>query len=170
MTEDHGTPIKGIRFRRPVEDDHLTVVAVADDWWGGRRMRAFLPRFWFRHFTGTSWIAETDDGHLMGFLIGFISPDHPDQAYAHMIGTSPNSRHRGVGRGLYERFFDDARAHGATSVIAITWPGNQVSVGFHRSMGFVPEEGQGSQRLYGTPSYPDYDGEGQDRAVFIYQL
>jgi hypothetical protein len=51
-------------------------------------------------------------------------------------------------------------------VTAITWPGNRVSVGFHRALGFVPEDGPGTQRLYGTPAYPDYDAEGDDRVVF----
>jgi hypothetical protein len=51
-------------------------------------------------------------------------------------------------------------------VSAITWPGNRVSVGFHRAMGFAPDDGPGTQRLYGTPAYPDYDGEGDDRVVF----
>lgn len=159
-----------LRFRRPIEADHAVVVAQVNDWWGGRRMRAMLPRLWFRHFAATSWIAETQEGRLMGFLIGFISPDHPDEAYVHMLGTSPNLRHRGVGRALYERFFDDARARGAHRVVSVTWPGNQVSVGFHRAMGFVPDDGSGTQPLYGTSAYADYDGEGEDRVVFTKSL
>ena len=47
-----------LRFRRPIEADHPVVSAVVDEWWGGRKMRAILPRLWFRHFAGTSWIAE----------------------------------------------------------------------------------------------------------------
>jgi hypothetical protein len=52
-------PLSGIRFRRPVEADHPAVVSVVDQWWGGRRIHDLLPRLWFQHFTGTSWIAET---------------------------------------------------------------------------------------------------------------
>ena len=29
-----------------------TIVELVDEWWGGRRMRALLPRLWFQHFTG----------------------------------------------------------------------------------------------------------------------
>ena len=111
-----------IRYRRPTEADYLTVVRVVDDWWGGRRMDVLLPRLWLQHFTGTSWLAETDDGRLAGFLIGFLSPDHPDQAYCHMIATNPNLRQRGIGGELYARFFADARAAGRHRVVAITWP------------------------------------------------
>ena len=58
-----------------------------------------------------------------------------------MVATSPNHRRSGLGRLLYERFFEDARARGARRVGAVTWPGNRVSVGFHRAMGFVPSTG-----------------------------
>jgi ribosomal protein S18 acetylase RimI-like enzyme len=155
-----------LRFRRPSEADHATIVGQVDDWWGGRRVHDILPRLWFQHFTGTSWVVEDADGRLVGFLVGFISSDHPDEAYIHMVGTSPNHRRSGLGRALYERFYEDARGAGARRVSAITWPGNRVSVGFHRAMGFVPADDAGTQNLYGTPAYPDYDAEGGDRVVF----
>jgi ribosomal protein S18 acetylase RimI-like enzyme len=154
-------------FRRPTEADHARIVGSVDDWWGGRRMRALLPRLWFQHFTGTSWIAETADGTVAGFLIGFVSPDRPTDAYVHLIATNPNLRRRGLGRALYERFFDDVRGQGVRRVLAITWPGNRASVGFHRAMGFVPSEGPGFTPIYGTPAYPDYDADGEDRVVFV---
>lgn len=161
---------EGIRFRRPVEADHRFLVDRVDQWWGGRRIHQLLPRLWLRHFSGMSWIAEEASGTIVGFLVGFVSPDHPDQAYVHMVATDPNHRGAGLGRALYERFFDDVRARGVRRVTTITWPGNRVSVGFHRAMGFMPEDGPGTQRLYGTPAYPDYDAEGDDRVVFSREL
>ena len=159
-----------LRFRRPTETDHARIVGQVDDWWGGRRLHDILPRLWFQHFTGTSWVVEDGDGRLAGFLVGFVSPDHPADAYIHMVGTSPNHRRSGLGRALYERFFEDVKGRGARRVSAITWPGNRVSVGFHRAMGFEPATGPGTQNLYGTPAYPDYDAEGDDRVVFSREL
>ena len=159
-----------IRLRRPVEADHRVLVGRIDDWWGGRQLHQLLPRLWFQHFTGTSWVAEDEAGHLLGFLVGFVSADRPDEAYIHMVGTDPNRRRGGLGRRLYEQFFADARERGARRVIAITWPGNQVSVRFHRAMGFRPADGPGTQNLYGTPAYPDYDADGDDRVVFSREL
>jgi GNAT superfamily N-acetyltransferase len=155
-----------LRFRRPVADDHRFIVARVDHWWGGRKLHYLLPRLWLDHFTGTSWIVENGEGITIGFLVGFVSPDHPEEAYIHMVGTDPNHRGKGLGRALYERFFEDMRERGVRRVSAITWPGNRVSAGFHRAMGFAPDDGPGTQRLYGTPAYPDYDGEGDDRVVF----
>jgi ribosomal protein S18 acetylase RimI-like enzyme len=111
-----------------------------------------------------------EEGVVIGFLVGFISPDRPDRAYVHMVATDPNHRRVGLGRALYERFFEDVRARGVRRVTAITWPGNRVSVGFHRAMGFTATEGSGTQRLYGTPAFPDYDAEGDDRVVFSREL
>ena len=159
-----------IRLRRPVEADHPRLVGQIDDWWGGRALHQLFPRLWFQHFNGTSWVAEDADGHLVGFLVGFISPERPDEAYVHMIATSPNHRTAGLGRMLYERFFADVAPRGVRCVTAITWPGNRVSVGFHRAMGFTPSAGPGTQNLYGTPAYPDYDAHGDDRVVFSREL
>jgi len=164
------TEPEGITFRRPTEDDYSRISRVMDDWWGGRSMAALLPRLWLQHFTGTSWLAETADGALAGFLIGFMSPDRPDTAYCHFIATSPNLRKRGLGRALYERFFADARAAGRTRVTAITWPANRLSLAFHRALGFEVQQGPGSQNLYGTPAQASYDFEREDRAVLVRRI
>jgi ribosomal protein S18 acetylase RimI-like enzyme len=159
-----------LRFRRPTEADHPTIVGLVDGWWGGRHLHELLPRLWFQHVTGTSWIAETGHGALAGFLIGFVSPDHPDEAYVHLAATSPNVRRRGVGTALYERFFADVRTRGARHVRAICWPGNRVAVEFHRAIGFRALEGPGTRNIYGVRAFPDYDYDGEDRTVFVIEL
>jgi ribosomal protein S18 acetylase RimI-like enzyme len=164
------TESTALRFRRPTEDDHARIVGLVDEWWGGRRMRALLPRLWFQHFTGTSWIAEEESGRLAGFIVAFISQDDPSTGYVHMVAADPNKRRGGVGRALYEQVFGDLRPRGVRRVRAVTWPGNRQSVSFHRSMGFRVDAGPDTQNLYGTPAYADYDGEGDDRVVFTRDL
>ena len=159
-----------IRYRRPTEADYRAIVTVVNDWWGGRPIDVLLPRLWLQHFTRTSWVGESDTGRLAGFLVGFLSPDRPAEAYCHLVAANPNLRRMGIGSELYERFFADGRAGGRTRVVAVTWPGNRVAIAFHRALGFEPEAGPGTQNLYGTPAYPAYDAEREDRTVLVRSL
>jgi ribosomal protein S18 acetylase RimI-like enzyme len=168
-TEAAPDPGAGITYRRPAEADYLRIVRVVDDWWG-RSLSSLLPRLWLQHFTGTSWLAEQPDGRIAGFLIGFLSPDHADMAYCHMIATSPSLRRHGVGAALYEHFISDARADGRTILQAVTWPGNYASLAFHRSLGFEIVEGPGSQNLYGTPAQAGFDFDRDDKAIMIRRI
>ena len=49
--------------------DYGRVIAVVDEWWGGREMRAMLPKLFFVHFQSTSFVAEAD-GQRIGFHHG----------------------------------------------------------------------------------------------------
>jgi predicted GNAT superfamily acetyltransferase len=142
-------------------------MAVIDDWWGGRPMADMLPRLFFEHFTDTSFVAERD-GELAGFLVGFRSQSRPAEAYIHFVGIHPAERGRGLGRQLYERFFDAVRARGCAEVHAVTSPVNRGSIAFHQRMGFAIEPGEA--RVDGVPVTVGYDGDGQDRVRFVRPL
>jgi ribosomal protein S18 acetylase RimI-like enzyme len=160
-----GPTAAAVRFRRPSEADHRLIVDLVDEWWGGQRVHHLLPRLWFRHFGGTSWIAESPDGRLAGFLVGFVSPDRPNEGYAHLVAVNPNLRRKGIGRALYERFFEDLRSRGASLVATTAWPDNRPAVAFHRALGFIVDDGPGTRPVHGVPAYPDYDGDRDDRVV-----
>jgi GNAT superfamily N-acetyltransferase len=162
LGDEGGGPL---RFRRPIEADHRLIVELVDEWWGGQRVRHLLPRLWFQHFTATSWVAETADGRLAGFLIGFVSPDRPGEAYVHLVAANPNLRRVGVGRALYERFFDEARLRGISRVSAVSEPDNRAAVAFHLALGFRLDSGPGTRPIHGVPAFPDYDGDRADRVV-----
>lgn len=68
-------------------------------------MSAMLPRLFFEYFSDTSLIAEAS-GERIGFLVGFMPPTPSADAYVHFVGVHPDYRHAGVGRALYEAFFD----------------------------------------------------------------
>ena len=136
------------RLRPAQPDDHAAMMAVVDDWWG-KPMQALLPRLFLDHFHRTSLVAETGDGQMVGFLVGFLSPSEPDQAHVHFVAVDPDRRGVGLARTLYETFFALAETDGRTEVHAITGAANDVSVAFHRSMGFVVSD-----------PIPDYDHPG----------
>ncbi len=123
-------------MRQARRTDHRRIVAVIDDWWGGRRMAALVPSLFLEHFAGTSYVAESPDGELAGFLIGFVSQDHPDEAYVHFLGVRPDQRGGGLGRQLHDTFADAVASRGVATVRCVTSTTNTASVAFHTSIGF----------------------------------
>ena len=146
-----------VRHAEPA--DYGRVIARINTWWGGRDMAPMLPRLFFVHFEGTSYVVDDEDGQLAAFLIGFLSQTDPEEAYVHFVGIAPELRGEGLGRVLYERFFADARAHGRTVVRCVTSPANEDSIAFHRALGFEVER-----------VASDYDGPGEDRVLFVKRL
>jgi ribosomal protein S18 acetylase RimI-like enzyme len=146
-----------IRHARP--SDYGRVIGRVNVWWRGREMAPALPRLFFIHFEGTSFVAEGEDEELAGFLCGFLSQTDPSEAYIHFVGISPERRGQGLGRTLYERFFAEARAQGRSLVRCVTSPANEDSVAFHRALGFEVDHVAES-----------YDGPGEDRVLLVKHL
>jgi len=136
--------------------DYADVIGVVDEWWGGRQMAAMLPKLFFVHFRDTSFAAE-DDGRLAGFLCGFRSQTHDDEAYIHFVGVDPAHRGGGLGRALYERFFEAVAPR--TVIRAVTSPVNERSVAFHQALGFEVERVD-----------ENYDGQGEARVLLVKRL
>src|SRR5947207_14325582 len=144
----------GIRHAEP--GDYAAIIGVVDDWWGGRAMAAMLPKLFFVHFHDTSFVAE-DDGELSGFICGFRSQTFEPEAYVHFVGVDPGRRGSGLGRLLYERFFEAVRPRAI--VRAVTSPANEPSLAFHRALGFDVERIDDA-----------YDGRGEPRALLVKRL
>jgi predicted GNAT superfamily acetyltransferase len=143
-------------IRHADPSDYARVIAVVNEWWGGRSMTPMLPKLFFVHFRDTSFVAEVD-GALAGFLCGFRSQTFDDEAYVHFMGVSPASRGSGLARALYERFFEAVRPRSV--VRAVTSPVNERSVAFHRAIGFEVERVD-----------EDYDGAGEARVLLVRRL
>ena len=149
---DVATPA-GLVVRRARADDWERVVAAMPAWWGGRDLTHLLPRIFFEHFRATSWVADEPGGELAGFLVGFLCPDHADEAYCHFIGVAPAHRRSGLARLLYGRLIAAARADGRTAVRAVTAVVNRDSIAFHRRLGFALLPGE--LEVDGLPALDD---------------
>jgi ribosomal protein S18 acetylase RimI-like enzyme len=145
-----------IRHARP--SDYGRVIGRVNVWWDGRDMAPMLPKLFFLHFEGTSFVAEEGE-ELAGFLCGFLSQTDDTEAYIHFMGVSPERRGEGIGRMLYEHFFDEVRRYGRTTVRCVTSPTNDDSVSFHEALGFEVDR-----------VVPDYDGPGEDRVLLVRRL
>jgi ribosomal protein S18 acetylase RimI-like enzyme len=145
-----------VTIRHAQPSDYGRVIGRVNAWWGGRDMAPMLPKLFFLHFEGTSFVAEREDGQLAGFLVGFVSQTDPSEAYIHFVGVDPAARESGLGRELYERFFAAVRARGCSVVRCVTSPGNADAVAFHQALGFEVER-----------TVADYDGPGEDRTLLV---
>ena len=163
-SEDETPLANGFHIREIRESDHLRVIQVVDEWWGGRHVAQLLPKLFFEHFQNTSIVVENDGRELVAFLVGFLSQSRSSEAYIHFVGVNPHYRKLGIARQLYGRFIESVRAKGCARVCLITSPLNKGSIAFHERMGFKAELGDGF--LDGIPVFQNYDGSGNSRVRF----
>jgi ribosomal protein S18 acetylase RimI-like enzyme len=156
-----------MRIRQAREADYGHIIGVLDAWWAERKMTDMLPRLFFKHFTDTSFVID-EDGLAVAFLIGFVSPSDPGQAYVHFMGVDPRRRRQGLASRLYAHFFETVRARGCAVVRCLTSPVNTGSIAFHTRLGFAVEPGD--QVVDGLAVHSDYDGPGEDRVLFVKRL
>ncbi|WP_282173763.1 GNAT family N-acetyltransferase [Cytobacillus firmus] len=113
------------------------------------------------------FVAEKD-GEIFGFLIGFLSQTHPNEAYIHFVGVNPAVRKQSIGKQLYNKFFDMVKTNNRQIVRCVTSPVNKTSIAYHTRMGFNIEEGD--KLIDGISITSDYDGPDQNRVLFVKQL
>lgn len=138
---------------RPItKPDFDHIVEVVDRWWGGASRMQPDPIFFYE--LGELARVVVDDGTIAGFVLAFLAPHPEPVGYIHLVGVHPDYRRRGVGKLVYAWFEDECKKRGARSVKAISAPGNEGSILFHRGIGWtVTEEA-------------DYAGPGRARIVF----
>ncbi len=155
--------ISDIVIRNAESDDYHRVVSVMPGWWGGRDLSSAVQKIFFIHFQKTTFIAEKNST-LCGFLIGFMSQSRPDEGYIHFAGVHPEWRRVGLGRNLYERFFEMCRHNNRFIVRSCTSPINTLSVEFHQRLGFIIE--QGDTIINGVEVTANYLGAGDHKVLF----
>lgn len=145
-----------MKTRGITKADFDYIVSVLDRWWGGPSGERAHPVYFYE--LGNDALIAEEDGEIIGFLLGFVTPSAPPVGYVHLVGIHPDQRRHGVGKELYEEFMERCRAAGAEQLKAITTVGNDGSVRFHVALGFGVEE------------VADYAGEGRARLVFTKTL
>lgn len=134
--------MNNIKIRNGRATDHENVISVMPGWWGGRDLTSAVLKVFFIHFSNTTFIAEMKDD-LVGFLVGFLSQSEKNVGYIHFAGVHPDYRKAGIGRILYQKFYDACKTDDRFIVKSCTSPINKLSVAFHLRMGFGIEPGDG---------------------------
>ena len=146
----------GIVIDRVRDGDLAEIMRDFERFWGDRELpRALHHPMFFCEFADTALAARRgtgDTSEIAGYLLGFVAP--AGYGYIHLVAIRDDARSLGLGRRLYQQFAAIAGQRGATALKAITSPGNEGSIAFHRRMGFAEI----------TPD-PDYLGSGRPRVV-----
>jgi GNAT superfamily N-acetyltransferase len=142
--------------RKITKTDFDRIVEVIDHWWGGPISTFAHPIFFYE--LGDMALVVEHDGTLIGFLLGFLAHVPEPVGYIHLVGIHPEHRRRGVGRLLYSKFTESARALGCAKLKAITTTGYEGSLRFHLAQGWQSQE------------IDDYAGPGRKRIVFTKEL
>jgi GNAT superfamily N-acetyltransferase len=143
------------------KSDFDQIVTDFVDFWGDERTKSLHNPILLYEFGNSAFVAKEGE-KVIGYLFGFISQTGP-VGYVKFIGVRRTHQKRGIGRRLYERFTEFARAKGCKELKAITSPGNKGSVAFHQKLGMKLE---GEPNAEGVPVVRDYSGPGIDRVVF----
>ncbi|MBP1704785.1 MAG: GCN5-related N-acetyltransferase [Chloroflexi bacterium] len=159
-------PAPPFTLRHPVEDDHIRLLGILSGW-PERPLRPMLAGLLLREMSDLSWLAETDDGRVIGMLLGLAGAGRPEEAAIALVGVDPAFRRRGIGRALVERFVADAGRRGSTRVMAAVRPDDRITLAFFAALGFEPDAGPGTVHIYGVPASSDWDGPGEDRAILL---
>ena len=155
------TPSSAPSSDAPLTTGHLTkarydaLVSEIDRWWSGPTSALAHPILFYE--LGQLGQVVEAGGQLVGFLLGFITPDG-ETGYVHLVGIDPHYRRRGVGKLLYDSFERECRAAGCKALKAITTLGNEGSVRFHVALGWIATE------------VADYAGPERPRVVFRKEL
>ncbi len=133
---------------------------IVDFWDSSRTLGLHHPTLIYE-FGNTSFVVKEND-KVIAYLFGFLSQTE-SAGYIHLIGVRKNYRGNGYGKLLYNNFEAIAKQHGCSKLKAITIPGNQTSILFHKNIGMKL---LGEKNVEGIEIIKDYSGPGLDRVVF----
>lgn len=133
---------------------------IVDFWGSDRTLGIHHPMFIYEF--GSTAFAIKDNQKVVAYLFGLFSQTE-QTGYIHLIGVRKHYQGKGLGKMLYANFETIARQHGCSKLKAITTPGNQASIRFHKKIGMRL---LGEKNADGIEVIKDYAAPGQDRVVF----
>ena len=93
------TPLAAITIRSPRREDGATVWQLVADTASLDDNSMYCNLLQCSHFASTCAIAEID-GEVVGWLSGYIAPEHPDTYFVWQVCVAENARGRGLAKRL----------------------------------------------------------------------
>lgn len=131
------------------------------DFWGSDRTLSLHHPMFIYQFGNTAFVIKDKD-NVIAYLFGFFSQTDKT-GYVHLVGVRQSWQGQGLGKKLYDYFTTLAKRQGCNKLKAMTTPGNQTSISFHKKIGMRLI---GERNENGIEVVKNYSGPGQDRVVF----
>jgi len=157
-------------MRNTEEEDFVEIADLAENCEPMETERNSIYHIFTKFFKSTSFVVELESGEITGFLLGFISPENPEEAYIHLLCVDPKIRRKNIGKMLVEKFIEVAALKGCKKVYLITKPINWNSISFYRKLGFMECKIGDIINIMGVPAIRNYDGMGEHMVVFYMEL
>lgn len=135
-----------IKIRLMEADDFDAVVAIDE-----KVLRTARPEYYEMKFEKlfksleylpTSLVAETDDGRVVGFVMGQLYMGEfgilQEEASLDTIGVDPELQHQGIGERLVEEFMDHLKELGVHKVNTLVDQNDSKLIGFFKANRFTP--------------------------------
>lgn len=154
------------QIRNVKEEDFQVISEIANHCSPMATERNSIYHLFTKFFNQTSLVIETEDKVTIGFLLGFVSQNNPQDAYIHLLCVIPPWRKKGLAKALVKEFLDFLSKKGCRKVYLITSPGNKKAINFYRAMGFKVDNNGREIIMDGINTFKDYNGSGEHKVVF----
>lgn len=109
---------------------------------------------WCRDFAGTSLVAELD-GHIVGYVIGFVRPQATDTVFVWQIAVDHAQRGRGIGAQLLHTLLNSVAAQGISVLETTISPDNAASIAMFTSVARARGADITTSPLFDAGDFPD---------------
>lgn len=157
-------------IRNAREEDFLRIAEISTYCPPMVTERNSIYHLFTKFFRNTSIILENENKKTIGFLLGFISQDDPQEGYIHMLCIMPPWRKKGMAKSLVEEFLKILREKGCNRVHLITSPVNKKAINFYQKMDFEINNYGEEIVINGIKTSKNYNGPGEHKLICTKQL
>lgn len=154
-------------IRNTKEDDFLDIAEIAGNCSPMITERNSIYHIFTKFFQNTSLVAVAGNT-MVGFILGFISQENPQEAYLHLLCVIPEWRKRGIAKTLVKEFMSIVAKKDCLKVYLITKPQNKTAIKFYENLGFRADGDGEKIQINGIEAVKDYNGP-QDHKVIFYR-
>jgi ribosomal protein S18 acetylase RimI-like enzyme len=157
--------MKEYNIRHAKEDEFLKISEIATYCQPMVTERNSIYHIFTKFFKNTSLIIESENKKIIGFLLGFISQDNPQEAYIHLLCVIPQCRKKGLAKAMVDEFLTVIKEKGCRKVYLITSPGNKKAIDFYHKIGFKIDN-QGKEIVINSvKAIKNYNGPGEHKLI-----